>query len=183
MALLQKTIQTDFREFEFADLIRKGEFGLVRPLVIEEAIQLRLSFRQYQLALKDLDRAEAYYEGASLLNYYRGEVYRGMGDHPFDAAYDKAWMDTGKKPKEDLIAEFEEASTENYEKALEFYTKALSGDSEILVAYRGIGYIAYTQGREGEAVSAFETYLTIEERLDDRLYIERLLRELTEESS
>lgn len=197
MALLQKYIQTDFRDIESADVIRQGEFGPIRPLVVEEAIQLRLSFRQYQLALKDLDRAEAYFEGAPLLNYYRGEVYRGMGDHPFDAAYDKAWMETGKKPEEELIVEFEEASHENYEKALKFYKKALSGDSETLVAYRGMGYIAYTQGRESEAISAFETYLTIdervgdervgedrlgEERLDDRLYIERLLRELREES-
>ncbi len=183
IVLIQETIQTDFSDLDSADRIRKGEFGSLRPRVVEDSIQLRVAFRQYQLALEDLDRAEAYYKEGPLLNYYRGEVYRGIGDHPFDAAVDRAWMETGKKPEKDLVAEFEEASNKNYGIALGFYQKALAENSELLMAYRGIGYIAYAQGREDSAISSFETYLTIEERLDDRLYIERLLRELTEEST
>ncbi|MBW2714340.1 MAG: M48 family metallopeptidase, partial [Deltaproteobacteria bacterium] len=183
IVLIQETIQTDFSDLDSADRIRKGEFGSLRPRVVEDSIQLRIAFRQYQLALKDLDRAEAYYEQGPLLNYYRGEVYRGIGDHPFDAAVDRAWMETGKKPKKERVAEFEGASNKNYGIALGFYQEALAENPELLMAYRGIGYIAYAQGREDSAISSFETYLTIEERLDDRLYIERLLRELTEEST
>jgi tetratricopeptide (TPR) repeat protein len=180
--LLQETIQANFSDSDSGGLLREEAFSTIRPHVVEIGIQLRLASRQYQLALKDMGRAETYYEGAPLLNYYKGEVYRGIGDHPFDAAQDQAWMETGKKAKSILVAEYKENSEENYKKALEFYEKALSAKPDLLVVYRGIGYIAYAQGENEKAISSFETYLTLDEHLDDRLYVERLLRELTEES-
>lgn len=183
MALLLEYIRENFKGLEFEPLDSQNEFGSMRPRIVEDGVQLRIAFRQYQLALNDLTRAETYYERAPLIDYYRGEVYRGIGDHPFDAAQDQAWMSTGKKAKDELVDEFKNAADKNYIEALAYYEKALAANPDLLIVYRGVGYIAYAQGRYEEALTSFTLYLTSEEKLNDRLYVERVLRELTEESN
>jgi len=158
--------------------VGEEEYQAIWPRAFEMDLQICLIYRKYRLVLNEIDRATTHYDNAPLLDFYRAEAYRGMADHPLDAADEKAWMEKGKKASRKLIDQFESEREANYVKAEEFYRAALAANPQLSKAHRGIGLIAMTGGRQDEAIVELGSYLLSSDKLPDRRHIERLLRDL-----
>jgi len=102
---------------------RKPEiFDKTRAKIVEINVQIRLRSNQYALALYTLDRAEAYYKKAPLIQYYRGEAYRLMADNPQKAAVESKWLAEESNSEQDLDY-FIQNQQAHYKKAESFYFK------------------------------------------------------------
>lgn len=170
-----------------AELPDEGEinheaFQPLRAELVELNVKMRLLLRQYHMALYNLDRAEDYYQRVALIDYYRGEAYRGMADHPRNAAQEESVIQTGKSSSK-FLEEFTEAVPENYKKAIDAYNAALEQNPELWQAHRGLGHLYVAKNQPAIAEQHFQTYLDQPEKPRDYRYIAHLMSKLQQEEA
>ena len=167
--------------------VRKGEipagqhrgegaaYREVAALIAEENIRLKLNARQYELALDAATRSLTEHPDSALYHFYQGEAYRSMGDDSKGAAREHSWI-YGKSYNDALVAEFEGRRNEFYQSAEKAYQQALSLDSHLLVALRGLGLENLGRGEYDAARERLGAYLAQNKTVNDREYINNLLR-------
>jgi predicted Zn-dependent protease len=169
------------------ELVRKGALPAAQPrgsgpayreyvaLIAEENIKLKLNARQYELALDAATRSLAENPDSALYHFYKGEAYRSMADDPKGAAREHTWI-YGKSYDDKLVAEFEGRRNEFYQSAEKAYRQALSLDSQLLVAQRGLGLVNLGRGEYDAARERLGAYLAQNKNISDRNYITNLLK-------
>lgn len=169
------------------ELARKGEipagqhrgegtaYREIAALIAEENIRLKLNARQYELALDAATRSLAEHPDSALYHFYQGEAYRSMGDDPKGAAREHGWI-YGKSYNDALVAEFEGRRNAFYQSAETAYQQALSLDSHLLVALRGLGLVNLGRGEYDAARERLGAYLAKNKTVSDHGYITNLLK-------
>lgn len=140
-----------------------------------ENIQLKLHARQYELALDAANRSLAGNPKSAQLHLFKGEAYRHMADDPKGAAREHGWI-YGKSFNDKLVAEFETRRSEFYQSAEEAYRQALTLDSRLSMAERGLGLVNLGRGENDAARERLTAYLAQNKNISDREYITNLLK-------
>lgn len=146
----------------------------VGQLIIEN-IQLKLNARQYELALDAANRSLAQNPKSAQFHLYKGEAYRHMADDPKGAAREHGWI-YGKTFNDKLVAEFEARRSEFYQSAEDAYRQALTLDSRLAMAGRGLGLVNLGRGENDAALERLTAYLAQNTNISDREYISNLLK-------
>jgi predicted Zn-dependent protease len=140
-----------------------------------ENIQLKLNARQYELALDAANRLLAENPKSAQFHFYKGEAYRHMADDPKGAAREHGWI-YGKSFNDKLVAELESRRNEFYQSAEDAYRQALTLDSRLSMAERGLGLVYLGRGEHDAARERLTTYLAQNKNISDRDYINNLLK-------
>lgn len=178
IAYLNQRIQTDFTPPH--PLQPSDQFEQVRARMVELNVKLRLRAKQYQLALRLLDEAEAYYQQQEKITYYRGEVYRQMADNPEAAAKEHAWLQERNMREEDKVL-YQQKVVEHRAKARENFTSIEASDTAPKELFRGLGMICNQEGDAAGAAAHFQKYLDQPTPPKDRLFIQHQIELLNKQ--
>lgn len=154
------------------------QYGAMRARVLEENVKIRLSRKRFELTDRALERARRYAADGALIEYYLGEVRRGVADDPAAAARDRVLMHGEPKKEKEYLAAFQSERPQNYGRAVTHYQAALAARPDFALAHRGLGMVAHAQGRSADAIAALRIYLASGDDLADRSFVERILKNL-----
>ena len=151
--------------------------------MMEDSLKTRLRNREYNLALTIVEEAGQFFTDAVKVDFYRGEVYRGFVLYPEIAAREYHWIQTGKDRADEPSKEkFMRNRTENLDAAIRYYEASARADPPYAKAFRRLGEIAEEQGRNQQALEYFVQYLAYAPEARDRLYVERAIERLGEQT-
>ncbi len=176
IAYLNETIASRYPDSPAELPADSAQYGAMRDRVLEENIRIRLARQRFELTDRSLERARRYTADPALLEYYLGEVRRGVAEDPAAAGRDRAQMSNQPKKEKEFTAAFEAERTKNYAAAVSHYQAALGLRPDFALAHRGLGMVAYAEGRDADAIVALETYLASDDDLKDRRYVERIVK-------
>jgi len=152
-------------------------FTKIRKKVVETHVKIRLHNNQYELALNTLDKAEAYYSKAALIQFYRAEAFRLKADNPRKAAEEIKWLYPEFQETKN-IEYFIKNKPANYQKAESLYNDAIKMNPNLSLSYRGNGLLNYSNNNYTAALSNLNKYLELNKKPEDSLYIKRLIRNI-----
>lgn len=159
--------------------IGKERYLACRKQIALENIHLKLLGFQYELA-RDVITRELELAGESpWLHYYMGESWRLSAKDPRGAAVEFGELH-GKEVDDELLRQFRYRKRKYLLRADEEYHKALALDSTFVLAYRGLGLVAYEQGKMSSALEALSTYESFADHIKDRRYVEYLIKKAGE---
>lgn len=162
---------------------RYEPFVAVKARMMEDSLKTRLRNREYNLAMTILDEAGHYFADAVKIDFYRGEVYRGFVQYPEIAAREYHWIQTGQDRQDKPSTEkFTRNRADNLDKAIRHYESSARADPPYAKAFRRLGEIAEEQGRRQQALDYFLQYLVHAPDARDRLYVERAIERLGEQT-
>lgn len=162
---------------EAAPELADAQFNNVKAAVMRINLDIRLRWRQFRLAEVIVDQAADYFGEGTQLDFYRGEIYRGMASYPVDAAYEKYWIETGKEKRSNPhTAEFEAAVPGNLANAAVFYEAAASGEPARPLAYKRLGQISAQAGDHEQALVWYQRFLETKPKRSQQRHVERLMQ-------
>jgi predicted Zn-dependent protease len=153
-----------------------GDYATLRNRILEENVKIRLARQRFELTDRTLERARGYAGDPALVEYYFGEVRRGVADDPEAAAADRALMRDEPRQQKAFATDFAAARAENYARAVAHYQAALAARPGFALPYRGLGLVAHAEGRDRDALAALERYLASDDDLEDRRYVARIVK-------
>lgn len=154
-----------------------AEYLGIRNRLIVENLQLKLNVRQYQLAADYAAQALQQNPASAWLYYYHGEAHRLMAEDPVGAAREHAWIHDQKSDTE-LIESYRKKKAALQATARQSYLQALTTDKHLVIAYRGLGLLAYAEDDRKAAREALNYYLKHGSDIRDRRYIDNIIGRL-----
>lgn len=176
IAYLNEAIAERFADSPEEVTADTAQYGAMRDRVLEENVKIRLARKRFELTDRALARAQRYASDGALIEYYLGEVRRGVADDPAAAAQDRALMQDQRKKEKEFLAAFQAERPQNYERAVAHYQAALAARPGFALAHRGLGMVAHAQGRSADAIAALQVYLASDDDLSDRRFVERIIK-------
>ena len=142
-----------------------------------ENVELRLAAAHYRYALQEAEMLLRRVPDDAQVQYLVGEAHRRLADDPEGAAREDA-MRHRKEFRDSMVKAFARRSAAERESARSGFRRALELDPSIGRAHRGLGLLASEEGNKGEARKELEIYLASGKGVEDRKYIEDILRKV-----
>ncbi len=145
-----------------------------RRLALEN-VELRLAAAHYRYALQEAEILLRRSPGDAQVQYLVAEAHRRIAEDPEGAAREDA-MRHRKEYEDSMAKELGQHSAAERESARSGFRRALELDPSLARAHRGLGLLASEEGKYGEAKAELEIYLASQSGVEDRKYIEEVLR-------
>ena len=147
-----------------------------RRLTLEN-VELRLAAAHYRYALQEAEILLRRAPDDAQVQYLVAEAHRRIADDAEGAAREDA-MRHRKAYQVSMAGAFRQRSAAERESARRGFRRALELDPTLIRAHRGLGLLAQEEGNEGEARRELGVYLASRSGVEDRKYIEEILRQV-----
>jgi predicted Zn-dependent protease len=152
-----------------------------RQPLAELAFRLRLLQNNFELA-GDIARSELERQGDSARwRCNLGEAAYRTAAFPDAAAREHVWL-YGAGDAEAVTLRYQSEAPANLRSAEASFREALALDPDYARAKRGLGLVAYREGRRREALALLEAYLS-SPGIPDRKYIESIIKKLNKQGA
>jgi len=142
-----------------------------------ENIELRLAAAHYRYALQEAEILLRRAPGDAQVSSLIAEAHRLLANDPEGAAREDA-MRHRKEYTESMSKEFRKRAPAERDVARKEFRRALEIDPGLARAHRGLGLLAFEEGKNAEARKELGIYLASGKGVEDRMYIEDVLRKV-----
>ncbi|WP_394172178.1 M48 family metalloprotease [Thalassotalea litorea] len=147
-----------------------------RAPIAKKAIQIRLRYKQYELAERAINNELQFNDADPHLHYLLGEVYRLKASDSESYAREHAWLnDIDLDDATLFVASLNQ--DEMYSKASQHYRQAAVLQANYADVLKGQGLLALNQGEKDMAKMYLTQYIQ-SDSISDRRYIQSLLNNL-----